>query len=102
MQIGIGIPAVIGDIIGAVVLALKLSNPVGWIVLALSLIGTIYSIEKKVRGLLGKDYRKSQQKQSTDKNIEKVEKQLQTEIENEISKIYLMYHFESFENSLPL
>lgn len=56
--------------IGGVILCF--TNPAGWVVLALSIIGGVISIGKEVAGFLDHEYRASQQKKASDDNIEKM------------------------------
>ncbi|MFC4387842.1 hypothetical protein ACFOZ1_08460 [Gracilibacillus marinus] len=78
------VTSIIGDILGVIFLAMNITNPVGWVVLALSILGGILSVGKKVRTYLDKDYRKSQQRKSADENIETVAIELRESLEGQI------------------
>lgn len=59
-------------IFGIVGVILCITNPAGWVVLALSILGAVISIGKEVLGFLDHKYRASQQKKAADNNIEKM------------------------------
>jgi hypothetical protein len=61
--------SVLGNIAGIIIL---LSNPVGWVVIALSIVGALISIGKAIAGFFNHNYRKSQQRKAADENIEKI------------------------------
>jgi len=71
--------SVAGSIVGIILL---ISNPAGWVALALGIVGLIISVIKAFWGFLNHNYRKSQQRKSADENIEK----MGTKIINEIKK----------------
>lgn len=61
--------SIVGSITGVI---LCLTNPAGWVVLALSILGVVINIGKMLVGWLNHKYRASQQKKSADNNIEKM------------------------------
>ncbi len=75
------ITSIIGSIGGVI---LCLTNPVGWVVLILSIIGAGISIWKAVSGFLNHKYRASQQKKNADENIEKIGKLILESVLNNI------------------
>ena len=78
------VTSIIGDIVGIVFLAINITNPVGWVVLAISILGGIVSVGKKVKAYFDSDYHKSQQRKSADENIDKVASGLREELEEQI------------------
>ena len=60
--------------IGGVILCL--TNPAGWVILVLSILGTVISIGKEILGFFDFKYRASQQKKNSDDNIKKMEDQI--------------------------
>lgn len=60
--------------------ALLLWNPAGWIVLAPALAGMVFAFYKAVRGFFSLSYKMSQQRQSADKNLDKVARKINTSI----------------------
>lgn len=78
------VTSVIGEIVGVVFLVINLSNPVGWVALALASLGLIVSIGKKVRAYLDSGYRRSQQRKSADENIETVANELRESLKEQI------------------
>jgi hypothetical protein len=74
---GINLTGVIVSIISSIVgVILCLTNPAGWVVLALSILGAVISIGKEVLGFFDFKYRASQQKKNSDDNIKKMENQI--------------------------
>ena len=76
----------IGQIVGIVITFMYVTNPIGWVILALSVIGFIFSTSKTVFEFINSDYRKSQQKKSTNENIEAVANKLRESLEEEVNK----------------
>lgn len=85
VHMGGAVTSIIGDLVGVVFLAINITNPIGWVVLALSILGGIVSVGKKVRDYFDSDYRKSQQRKSADENIETVASELQEDLEKHIN-----------------
>lgn len=77
-------------------------NPAGWIAISLTVAGLIFSFAKAIWSFFDSDFKKSEQRKSTDKNLSNIEKELKKaavknlkEIENKIeSSIF------SFKNEL--
>ena len=63
------ITSIVTGIIGVI---LCLTNPAGWVVLSLSILGVVISIGKAVIGAFNHKYRASQQKKNVDENIDKI------------------------------
>ena len=80
INIGNVLMALLGDIIGIISTALNMSNPVGWVILGLSVLSTFFHVYKIVRGAIDKNFQKSQQRKNADENIEKVVKTIQQEL----------------------
>jgi peptidoglycan hydrolase CwlO-like protein len=72
--------SVAGSVIG-VLFAIG-TGPVGWVVIALSIIGGLISIGKAVIGFFNKDFKKSEQKKSTDKSLAGIESKLRESIQD--------------------
>ncbi|MBE1555999.1 hypothetical protein [Sporosarcina limicola] len=81
------VTSIIGDIIGVVFLAINITNPLGWVVLAISILGGMVSVGKKVIAYFDSDYHKSQQRKSADENIEKFASGLREELEKQMENI---------------
>ena len=69
INIGNVLMALLGDIIGIISTALNMSNPVGWVILGLSVLSTFFHVYKIVRGAIDKNFQKSQQRKNADENI---------------------------------
>lgn len=79
--------SIIGNVVSTVTLAISITNPVGWVVLVISVFGGALSVGKKIKAHFDNAYYKSQQRKNADENIEKVASRLQEEIEKEIGNI---------------
>ena len=77
INIGNVLMVLVGDIIGIISTVL---NPVGWVILGLSVLITFFHVYKIVRGAIDKNYQKSQQRKNADENIEKIVKIIQQEL----------------------
>jgi hypothetical protein len=75
--------SVAGGIAGIIFL---ISNPAGWVVLALSIVGLVFSVAKLILGVVNHDYRKSQQKKSADENIKKIGENIIKSIEENLKE----------------
>jgi len=75
-------------IIGVTGVIVSLSNPVGWVIIALSVAGMIISVGKNILGFFNHGYRSSQQKKATDENIEKMANQLSESIRENIKNVH--------------
>ena len=78
---GVNVMGLIGTVIGTVGLAF---TPVGWGAIAVGAAGLIFSLYKSVRSLFSSDYKMSQQRQSTDDNINDVAKELENTVKRHI------------------
>ncbi|WP_106449554.1 hypothetical protein [Trichococcus alkaliphilus] len=65
---------------------LSLTNPIGWFIVALAVGGMIISVGKNILSFFNHGYRSSQQKKSTDENIEKMASQLSESVRKNIKK----------------
>ena len=86
---GVNWAGALTSVIGSVVrVILCITNPVGWVKLALSLIGGLISIGKAIAGFFNHNYRKSQQKKAADENIKNTGEQILKSIEQNIAETY--------------
>lgn len=81
---------------------MSLSNPIGWIVIALAVVGVIISVGKNILSFFNYGYRASQQKKATDENIEIMASQLSGSIRENIKKAHepLMEGIEEVKDNL--
>lgn len=75
-----------GLIYGVIFNVMNLTNPFGWALLAISVITLIVFASKTIYKVLNSDYRKSQQKKSTDENIQEIANKLRASLEEEVDK----------------
>lgn len=75
-------------------LVVNSTNPVGWAILALSVIQPLLNAVKVIHGFIDKDFQKAQQKKSADENIAKITRQMEQKwnettinLEDEVKKI---------------
>lgn len=85
MDNGINLAGIVGGVIGAAVLAL--SNPAGWVIIALSAVGIVINLIKSVWSFFDDDFKKSQQKKSTDENLNKLFNEIKKEINENFKKL---------------
>lgn len=78
---GINVTSLVASAIGG---ALMFWNPAGWVVLAPALAGLVFSAYKAVRSFFSSKYKKSQQRESAEKNLGYIESQISSSIENGI------------------
>ncbi|MEM6191613.1 ATP-binding protein [Shewanella scandinavica] len=82
---------VAGGISAALGVAFLVSNPVGWTVAfvggVLALVGSVVGIVKSVWGFFDSDYKKSQQRKETDKVLREANKNIENEINTIITQI---------------
>lgn len=84
MDNGINWGGIIGNVIGAVVALFK---PAGWVVVAISTVGIIINLIKSVWGFFDDDFKKSQQKKSTDENLIKLFNEIKKEIDKNFNNL---------------
>lgn len=75
----------IGTTIAGIILAM--SNPAGWIVIGLVILGGLISLVKSVRGFFDNDYRASEQRKTTNSKISEIKGSLRQEIEKKLPEI---------------
>jgi hypothetical protein len=80
------VSSVVGGIVGVIIL---ISNPAGWVVLAISILGALISIGKAIAGVFDHKYRASQQRKTADENIEKVGRTIQKDISKNLAEAYM-------------
>lgn len=76
---GISVVGLVTTVIGAA--AILFSNPAGWVVITLSVVGVVLSLAKALWSLLDDDFKKSQQRKAVDKNLTKVATSLKQDLE---------------------
>ncbi|WP_373470779.1 hypothetical protein [Carnobacterium alterfunditum] len=72
--------------VGIASIAWAMTNPVGWVGIALATVGMIMSVGKDVLGFFNHDHRISQQKRATNENIEEMAIQLSKKVSESIRK----------------
>ena len=75
----------IGTTIAGIIMAM--SNPAGWIVIGLAILGGIISLIKSVWGFFDNDYRAGQQRNTTNSKISEIKGSLRQEIEKKLPEI---------------
>ena len=75
----------IGTTIAGIIMAM--SNPAGWIVIGLAILGGIISLIKSVWGFFDNDYRAGQQRNTTNSKISEIKGSLRQEIEKNYQKL---------------
>lgn len=84
---GVNLAGVITSVVGAVAgIILCLSNPAGWVVLALSILGAVISIGKAIIGFINHDYRTSQQKKAANENIQKIREKIEESVRKNLEE----------------
>jgi GTPase SAR1 family protein len=76
---GVNIAGLVATAVG--VGALLLSNPAGWVVITLSVVGVVLSLAKALWSLLDDDFKKSQQRKAVDENLSKAVTSLKRDLE---------------------
>ena len=66
---------------------MAMSNPAGWIVIGLAILGGIISLIKSVWGFFDNDYRAGQQRNTTNSKISEIKGSLRQEIEKKLPEI---------------
>jgi hypothetical protein len=90
LKSGINWGGLLSSAIGIVGSAIfMVSNPVGWVFLALSIIGALISVGKAVAKFFSTKFKQSEQRKSTDKSVDAVGKKLQAEIEKNFKAPFL-------------
>lgn len=84
MDNGINWVGIIGNVIGVVVASF---NPAGWVVVAISTLGIIINLVKSVWSFFDDDFKKSQQKKSTDENLIKLFNGIKKEIDKNFNNL---------------
>lgn len=80
---GIDSTSLIASLVGGVLLAF---TPAGWFVIALGAVGVVLGVVKSLWNVIDPEYKMSQQKKETDKNLRKVCQVVNDKIENSIEK----------------
>lgn len=75
----------IGTTIAGIIMAM--SNPAGWIVIGLAILGGIISLIKSVWGFFDNDYRAGQQRNTANSKISEIKGSLRQEIEKKLPEI---------------
>lgn len=78
---GVNVMGLIGTIVGVVGLAF---TPVGWAAITVGAVGLVFSFYKSVRSFFSSDYKKSQQRKSTDGNIYDIARELERTVDRNI------------------
>ena len=63
-------------------------NPAGWLILGPALAGMVFAVYKAVRSFFSSSYKISQQKQSSDDNLNKIARNMKSSIEEGIEKVF--------------
>jgi len=79
---GVNVMGLIGTVVGTIGLAL---TPVGWGAIAVGAVGLVFSLYKSVRSFFSSEYKMSQQRQSTDDNIDEIANELENMIDKNIN-----------------
>lgn len=87
INIGNTLLSLVGDIIGILTTLAYATSPIGWVVLALSALGTIISVYKTGHALTDKEFQRAQQRKNADENIEKVVEAIQKELGKQLSEV---------------
>lgn len=82
---GGAIASLVSGIVGII---LCFTNPVGWVVIALSILATLISVGKEIVGFFNHKYRASQQKKSADDNIDKMGELIMAELRLNLNNIH--------------
>jgi hypothetical protein len=85
LKSGINWVGLIGSVAGIVI---SLFTPIGWVGLALSIIGGLISVAKAVAGFFNKNFKKSEQRKSTDKSLDAVASKLHESIQENFKEPY--------------
>lgn len=75
----------IGTTIAGIILTM--SNPAGWIVIGLAILGGLISLVKSVWGFFNNDYRAGEQRKTTNSKISEIKGSLRQEIEKKLPEI---------------
>jgi predicted ATPase len=78
---GINKIGIIGSLVGGIALAW---NPMGWILIAISATTLLFSVYKSVRSFLSSDYKKSQQRKSTNENLRNIVNDINQNLEENL------------------
>jgi len=81
------IASLVTGVMGVMGVMLSLSNPAGWVIVALAVVGMIISVGKNILGFFNHGYRSSQQKKATDENIENMANQLSESFRDNIKDV---------------
>lgn len=82
---GINMMGLVASVISGILL---LSNPSGWVIMAVSAVGLVVSFAKAVRGFFSSDYKKEQQRKNVDSNLPKVTSKIRTEIDGSLHNLF--------------
>ena len=87
---------------GVMGVILSFSNPAGWIMVTLAVVGMIISVGKNILGFFNHGYRSSQQKKATVENIENMANQLSESFRDNIKDVHdpLMKGIEGVKDNL--
>ena len=78
---GINKMGIVGALIGGIALAW---NPMGWALIAISVATLLFSAYKSVRSFFSSNYKKSQQRKSTDENLRNIVKDINQNLEDNL------------------
>lgn len=87
IDIGATVTELVSGIIGIIFTIINASNPIGWVLLGVSVLTFIFSTYKKIHALLDQDFYKSQQRKSADENINKAFDEINLELTKPLSNI---------------
>lgn len=82
---GVNVPKLLIAAIGG---ALMIWNPSGWIVLALGAFTLIASVYKALKSMFSADYRKSQQRESVNKNLDELRSNMYSSVQNSLDQAF--------------
>ena len=74
-------------IVGLVIIAVNITNPIGWVELVMSSLAMIWGVYKKIKAALNEDFHKAQQRKNADENIDKVAAEMEKELKKQQSDI---------------
>ncbi|WP_298443890.1 hypothetical protein [uncultured Ferrimonas sp.] len=80
---GIDVRSILGILSGGAALFF---TPLGWVFVAVSGLTLVFQLYKAVRSFFSSDYKKSQQRKSTDENLKRITKKIESKLEQMIDK----------------
>lgn len=89
MNIDLGATAIglVGDIISIVMVIVEATSLVGWVILAISALTTLFGVYKKVHAFFDENFHKAQQRKNVDENIEKAMAAIEKQSNNQLAGV---------------